>query len=60
MSWKIKLKPGDTVTDEARTYVMDRDLNLYYISSGNHAKYHVSKPYLKQMVKEKTGVITYE
>ena len=42
------LKVGDTVTDGYRTYVVDRDLELHYVGSGNHAKYHVSQKELKK------------
>lgn len=42
------LKVGDTVTDGYRTYVVDRDHELHYVDSGNHAKYHVSKKELKE------------
>ena len=43
-----KLKVGDTVTDGYRTYVKDRDGELHYVGSGNHAKYHVSRSELKK------------
>ena len=42
------LKVGDTVTDGYRTYVVDRDHELHYVGSGNHAKYHVSQKELKE------------
>lgn len=43
-----KLKVGDTVTDGYKTYVKDRDGELHYVGSGNHAKYHVSRSELKK------------
>lgn len=43
-----KLKVGDTVIDGYRTYVVDRDLELHYVGSGNHAKYHVSQKELEE------------
>lgn len=45
------LKIGDTVTDGNYSYVLDRDYDLHPISSGNHAKYHVSKEKLEAMLK---------
>lgn len=46
------LNVGDTVTDGYKTYVKDRDRELHYVGSGNHAKYHVSQSELKKELKK--------
>lgn len=46
------LNVGDTVTDGYMTYVVDRDRELHYVGTGNHAKYHVSQKELKKELKK--------
>lgn len=39
---KIHLKPGNTIADGYKTYVMRNSGRIEYVSSGAHAEYHVS------------------
>lgn len=45
-----EFKVGDTITDGNKAYVLDRDHTWSYISSGNHAKYHMTTDELKQVI----------
>ena len=42
---------GETITDGFKTYVMGHDLNLHFVSYGNHATHHVSEDALKIVLK---------
>lgn len=42
---------GETITDGFKTYVMGHDLNLHFVSYGNHATHHVSEEVLKIILK---------
>lgn len=46
-----KLKVGDTVSDGWKTVVLGRDNKFHYVTSGNHAKYHVMKGSLDEYIK---------
>lgn len=36
-----RYKPGDTITNGYKTYAMRNSGMFHYVSSGNHAKYHL-------------------
>lgn len=47
----LEIGVGETVTDGYRTFVMRHDLNLHFVSYGNHATHHVSEEALKIILK---------
>lgn len=47
----LEIGVGETITDGYRTYVMGHDLNLHFVSYGNHATHHVSEESLNVILK---------
>ena len=47
----LALGVGETITDGERTYQLGEDLNLHFISLGNHAQHHVTKDVMKILLK---------
>lgn len=44
-----KVKPGLTITNGWRTYVVTNKYKLNYVGSGNHAEVHVSKEEMRSI-----------
>lgn len=44
-----RVKPGLTITNGWRTYVVTNEYKLRYIESGNHAEVHVSKEEMRSI-----------
>lgn len=44
-----KVKPGLTITNGWRTYVVTNKYKLNYVGSGNHAEVHVSKEKMRSI-----------
>ena len=44
-----KVKPGLTITNGWRTYVVTNEYKLHYIESGNHAEVHVTEERIRSL-----------
>ena len=44
-----KVKPGLTITNGWRTYVVTNEYKLHYIESGNHAEVHATEERIRSL-----------
>lgn len=42
-----RVRPGLTITNGWRTYVVTNEYKLHYVESGNHAEVHVTKDQMR-------------
>lgn len=47
----LALGVGETITDGERTYQLEEDLNLHFISLGGHAQHHVTNEVMQILLK---------